>query len=69
MTGLEGIDLCLNGSMLRSFALLSIDYIVKLVYLPAHMPTFRFVTVQQRLTYFHPIAGPTLVSRCNISIT
>ena len=27
------------------------------------LPSFRFVTVQQRLTYFYPVAGPELVRR------
>ena len=53
------------------YVLLSIDYIVELpacVYVVC-ISSFRFVTVQQRLTYFSPIAGPTLVSTCYISIT
>ena len=53
------------------YVLLTIDYIVELpacVYVVCISP-FRFVTVQQRLTYFSPTAGPTLVSTCYISIT
>ena len=31
--------------------------------------SFRFVTVQQRLTYFYPIAGPTLVVDVILALT